>query len=160
MSTFVSSARVRVFTALAFAILAGCSSPPKPPAPTVVAGSIQAAPQLNPSVNKRPSPLQLRIYELKAAAAFGSADFMSLYQADQTALSADFVAREEFVLQPGETRAYNKTLAAETRFIGVVGVYRDLERATWRTVVAVQPNKAQTLTIRAGELAVSASVAP
>lgn len=159
MFTFVSFVNVRASLAVAAcALLAACAS--APPKPAVVAGSIQAAPQLNPSVNKRPSPLQVRIYELKAAAAFGSADFMSLYQSDQAALATEFIAREEFVLQPGETRPYNKTLSPDTRFIGVVGVYRDLERATWRTVVAVQPGKAQTLTIRAGELIISATVQP
>ena len=100
MSTFVSPVIVRLPSAVALvcAGLIACASPPKP---AVVAGSIQAAAQLNPSVNKRPSPLQVRIYELKAAAAFGSADFMSLYQSDQSALASEFVAREEFVLQPG-----------------------------------------------------------
>jgi type VI secretion system protein VasD len=140
--------------------LAGCGSPPKPPPPTVVTGSIEAAPQLNPTAAKRPSPVQVRIYELKSAAAFGSADFMSLYQGDQAALGPEMIAREEFTLRPGETRAYTKTLDGDTRFIGVVAAYRDLERATWRTVVPVQLNRTQKLTIRAGELAVSATVAP
>jgi type VI secretion system protein VasD len=140
--------------------LAACGSPPKPPPPTVVAGSIEAAAQLNPTAARRPSPMQLRIYELKSAAAFGSADFMSLFQGDQAALGPEMVAREELTLQPGETRPYNKTLNADTRFIGVVAAYRDLERATWRTLVPVQLNRTQKLTIRAGELAVSATVAP
>lgn len=139
---------------------AGCGGAPKPPPPTVVSGAIQASPQLNPSVNQRPSPLVLRIYELKSPAVFNSADFMSLYQGDQATLAADLVARDEFMLQPGENRPYKKTLGADTKFIGVVGAYRNLEKATWRAVVQLIPNKPQTLTIRAGDLAVSAEVKP
>ena len=69
-------------------------------------------------------------------------------------------AREEIMLAPGETRPYKKTLAPETRFVGIVAAYRNLERATWRTIVPVQPGKAQRLTIRADSLAVSASMQP
>jgi type VI secretion system protein VasD len=139
---------------------AGCGGAPKPPPPTIVNGAIQASPQLNPSVNQRPSPLLVRVYELKSPAAFGSADFMALYQSDQATLAADLVARDEFMLQPGENRPYKKTLGADTKFIGVIGAYRNLEKSTWRAVVAVIPNKPQTLTIRAGDLAVSAEVKP
>ena len=139
--------------------LSACSSPPKPPKPTSVIGTISAAEQLNPTANKRPSPVVLRIYELKTAAGFGSADFMALYQGDQAAIGADMVSREEMTLRPGETRAYQKILSAETRFIGVMAAYRDLERATWRAVVAVTPAQEQKLTIRAGEAVLSAVVA-
>jgi type VI secretion system protein VasD len=153
--------RLACLSLLGAALLgAGCGGAPKPPPPTTVSGAIQASPQLNPSVNQRPSPLLLRVYELKSPAAFGSADFMALYQSDQATLAADLVARDEFMLQPGENRPYKKTLGADTKFIGVIGAYRNLEKSTWRAVVPVQPNKAQTLTIRAGDLAVSAEVKP
>ncbi len=143
------------------ALLVACAAPPPPPPKvTSVAGSIEAAAQLNPSANRRPSPMLLRIYELKSAAAFNSADFMALYQADQATLGAEMIGREELMLSPGDARPYSKTLDAETRFIGVVGAYRDLERATWRALVPVQPGVKQNLTIRAGELALSATVKP
>jgi len=142
---------------MGFATLSSCKSIP---GPTPVAGSIEAASDLNPSVNQRPSPLLLRVYELKSATTFNQADFMALYQADQATLSADLVAREEIMLTPGEIRPYRKSLAPETRFIGIVAAYRNLERATWRTVVPVQAGKAMKLTIRADSLAVTAVVSP
>lgn len=137
-------------------LLAGCASP----SPAKVSGTLQAVAALNPSVNQRPSPLRIVLYELKSAAAFNKADFMALYQADQATLGGEFVAREELTLQPGETRTYARTLAPETRFLGVLAVYRDLERATWRTSVVVQPGKEHTLTLRADRLAVSATLQP
>ena len=81
--------------------MVACSSVPKA---TTVNGSIEAAAGLNPSVTQRPSPLMIRIYELKSAAAFNQADFMSLYQSDQVTLGADLLAKEEMMLQPGESR--------------------------------------------------------
>ncbi|MFO1224529.1 MAG: type VI secretion system lipoprotein TssJ [Burkholderiaceae bacterium] len=154
------AARRACLTMLATGLLAACSSTPKPVPPAKVNGTIQAAANLNPSVSGRPSPLHLRIYELKSATAFNRSDFMSLYQADQTALGADLVAREEHTLQPGESRPWVKTLGADTRFIGIVGLYRDLEHAVWRTVMPVQPGREYKLTIRADSLALSTSVQP
>ena len=151
---------------IALGALGGCSSMsslnpfgPGAPKPTEVRGSIQASAQLNPSVTKRPSPLLVRVYELKSANAFNSADFISLYQKDQAELGTEMVAREEMTLQPGESRPINKkTLSPETRFIAVFGAYRDLEHARWRAVVPVIAGKKQEVLIQADELSVSASV--
>lgn len=138
--------------------LAACASTPKPT--QLTGGSIEGSAQLNPSVNKRPSPLVLRVYELKNAAAFNSADFVALYERDKAELAADIVSREEIVLQPGESRPVAaKTLAPEVRFIGVMGAFRDLERAQWRSVVAVLPGQKQRVTVRADGLMVSVTVA-
>jgi len=127
---------------------------------TTIDGRITAAADLNPSVSGRPSPLVLRVYELRSATAFNQSDFMALYQGDQAALAADLVAREEITLQPGESRPLKKPLGADTRFIGVVGLYRDLEHARWRAVAGVVPGKAQALQIRADALAVTISGKP
>lgn len=151
--------RAAAMACLAAWFLAGCGSAPKPPKPTSVVGNIVAAAQLNPTAARQPRPLVVRIYELKSTAAFATADFMSLYQGDQAAIGAEMVSREEMTLQPGQTIPYKKTLSPDTRFIGVVAAYRDLEHATWRTVVAVQPAQEQKLTIQAGELVLSATVA-
>lgn len=135
--------------------LVACAGAPKP---AQVAGTIQASQQVNPSASKRPSPLLLRVYELKTAAVFNSADFMSLYQRDKTELGADMLGKEEFVLAPGESKTFSKTLALDTRFLGVVAAYRDVEHAKWRSIVPVQPGQQHNLVIRANELSVEAAM--
>ena len=75
-------------------------------------------------------------------------------------VGADLVSREELMLQPGESRPLNKALAPETRFLGVVAVYRDLERATWRTTVAIKPCTQHKFDIRAERLAVTIKPRP
>ena len=137
-------------------LVSACASAPKP---TLVSGTIQATAQINPSPTKRPSPLLVRIYELKSAAAFNAADFMSLYQRDQAELAADMVAKEEYVVAPGETKAFTKTLGPDTRFLGIVAAYRDLEHAKWRSVVPIQPGQKQQVTVKVDALAVEATVA-
>lgn len=129
-----------------------------PPKPASVTGTIQASAQINPSASKRPSPLLIRVYELKSEAAFNASDFMSLYQRDQAALAADLLAKEEYILDPGETKTFAKTLAPDTRFLGIVAAYRDIEHAKWRSVVAIQPSQPQKVTVKAGELGVEAAI--
>jgi type VI secretion system protein VasD len=51
-------------------------------------------------------------------------------------------------------------LSPETRFIAVFAAYRDVERATWRASVAVQPGRKQTLVLRADSLALSLAIQP
>jgi len=137
-------------------LLSACGS--APPKPASVTGTVEASAQVNPSASKRPSPILIRVYELKSVATFNGADFMSLYQRDQAELGGDLLAKEEFVLNPGEIKTFAKTLAPDTRFIGVVAAYRDLEHAKWRTVVPVQPNVPQKVTVKAGDLAVEAAI--
>lgn len=152
MNTLTLKLAAPVAVALA---LAACAGGPKP---AQVSGTIHASAQVNPSASRRPSPLLLRLYELKTAAAFSSADFMSLYQKDKAELGADLLGKDEFVLAPGESKSFAKTLAPDTRFLGVVAAYRDVEHAKWRSVVAVQPGKMNNIVIRANELAVEAGV--
>lgn len=139
--------------------LAACASPPKPPKPTTLAAAVSTAADVNPDAGQRASPLMLRVYELSGRASFESADFVSLFERDTQALAGEMVAREEWILAPGEARQWSKKLPPETKFIGVTAAYRDIERAHWRALVAVQPQAVNTLTIRAEALAVSASVA-
>jgi len=115
--------------------------PAPPPKPGTLSIDLTASATINPNANGRPSPLVVRLYELKARAQFETADFLSLYDKDQSVLGGDIVAREEFVFRPGESKSIRKALASETRFIGVVAAFRELERARWRDVVAVLPNK-------------------
>lgn len=131
-----------------------------PPTPTVLVGTISAAANLNPSVSQRPSPLAIRLYELRSVADFAKADFMALYQGDVATLGTGLVLRDEFTLQPGESRPYQRTLSPETRFIAVFAAYRDVERASWRASAAVQPGRKQTLVLRAESLVLTLAIQP
>lgn len=134
--------------------LAACASAPKP---TVVAATLSTALDANPDGGNRASPLMLRVYELSSRATFDSADFVSLFERDKQVLAGDMVAREEWVMAPGETRAWTRKLPPETKFIGITAAYRDIDRAHWRAVVVMQPLATNTLVIRAEGLALSAT---
>ncbi len=132
--------------------------PPPPPRPGTLSIHIIAASGINPDARSRPSPVVVRLYELKTSAQFESADFLSLYEKDQSVLGAEIVARDEFIFRPGESKAINKALAADTKFVGVVAAFRELEKARWRALVPVLPNKSNLVTISLDGNAVQTTV--
>ena len=85
--------------------MAGCKSKrPKPsPAPPVAVISMHAQPDVNPGPDGRPSPIVLRLYQLKADAAFGNSDYFPLFDDEKKVLGGDLVSREEKELFPGQT---------------------------------------------------------
>src|SRR5689334_22078541 len=72
--------------------------------PAVLNANVVASAQVNPDARKRPSPVVVRVFELKAPTLFEQADFVSLFEKEQAVLGAELVAREEFVLRPGESK--------------------------------------------------------
>jgi type VI secretion system protein VasD len=146
-----SASRIFRVLALVLPVLVafGCASPPPPPPkPTIVQITIDVDPGVNPDSRGRASPVVAKLFELKSLAAFESADFFSLAEKDKDTLGTELVAREEFQLQPKESRKFERKLPPESRYIGVVAAFRDLERATWRAAVAIPPEKVTNLTIR------------
>ena len=139
------------------ATLAACAGP-APPKPTIVAATLQASANVNPDARKRASPVVVRLYELKSSAAFDAADFLSLYERDQATLAAEMGSREEFTLRPGDSKPWEKTVAPDVRFIGVIAAFRDIDRARWKALVPVKPNARNVVTIRADEITIAGSV--
>jgi type VI secretion system protein VasD len=136
--------------------LAGCESIPFiKPDPTVIEAKAEASAQVNPDARKRPSPVVVRVYELKSRTQFDATDFISLFERDKDVLGGDLVARDEFVMRPGESKDIKKQPAPETKFLAVLVGFRDLEKSRSRAVIAVEPNKTNRWLIKIDPLAVA-----
>lgn len=134
--------------------LTACAEkPPVMPPPdtasqaTRVALHLVADPDLNPSVTGHPAPVRVRIYELKNAAHFLRADYFSLVDRAQGSLGADLIDQDEVLITPGEQRQLGRDLAMETRHVGLVVGYRDIDQAQWRTLLTVAPQRTNTFLI-------------
>jgi type VI secretion system protein VasD len=115
--------------------LGGCSALSPYSSMTKLDLTLNGSDQLNPDLNGRPSPIVLRLIELKHPVAFESADFFSLYQRPKEALSPDLVTLEELELRPGEQRVLKLSVEDGSRYVGVLAAYRDLPEANWRVVI-------------------------
>ncbi|MDR0528816.1 MAG: type VI secretion system lipoprotein TssJ [Zoogloeaceae bacterium] len=101
--------------------------------------SIQAATNLNPDIKSRPSPIILRVYELKSDAVFTQADFFSLQDNDKTTLTEDLLARNEFIVRPGDRFTTRRKAHPQSGVIGMFAAFRDLPHSTWRATFRLPP---------------------
>jgi type VI secretion system protein VasD len=120
------------FFLAACALLTACSSAPPKPQPVNVKLNIAVSADVNPDAQNRPSPIVIRIYQLKDDAAFKGADYFALYDKEAATLTATLVSREELELTPGERHSADFSVSPDTRFIGVAAAYRDIRNAEWR----------------------------
>src|SRR4030095_13044281 len=120
---------------------------PKPPVVTQVSLALAAGADVNSDARGRASPVTLRVYALKTTGAFESADFFSLFDKDQATLGAEMVQREELLLRPGDNRKLEFSFGPEVKALGVMAAYRDLERARWRAVRALEVGKPANLNV-------------
>ena len=119
--------------------LLGCTTAPAQLEQMKLDLAIEARDTLNPDDKGRASPVLVRMYELKTSSTFENADYYSLESTDRTMLVPDLLARDEFILRPGEFRDIERKLNSDTQVLGLLVGYRDLGKATWRTVYKLPP---------------------
>lgn len=143
-------------------ILAGCGGkPPKEAPPPGPPPELRVSASAADNANRGPGggglPVVVRLYELKARGAFDGADFYSLYDRESATLGGELIGREEITLPPGQERLVVRTLGADSRYLGVVAAFRDIDRATWRAVLELYPGKNNNVAVTVGPGAVSAA---
>ncbi|WP_095171726.1 type VI secretion system lipoprotein TssJ [Pseudomonas sp. Irchel 3H3] len=122
-------------------LLGGCSTLSPYSHVTKLNLKLTASDQLNPDLNGRPSPIVVRLFELKHPVAFENADFFSLYERAKESLAPDMVATEELELRPGETVEFKLNVEEGSRYVGVLAAYRDLPDTKWRYTLQVAPEE-------------------
>lgn len=120
--------------------LTACSTAPAQREQMKLELTVAAKATVNPDEKGRPSPVLVRIYELKTEGPFESADYFSLEKTDKALLSQDLLVRDEFVLRPGESREIERKLNPETQVIGFLVGYKELGKATWRSIYKLPPS--------------------
>jgi type VI secretion system protein VasD len=142
-----------IWTIAAAAIASACASAPKP---STAAMTVGASADANPDAGGRPSPVVVRVYQLKADTAFNGADFFQLFDDEQKVLGAELINRAEYVLAPSEQQKVELSVSPDARFVGAVAAFRDIRNTQWRTVVPVTPDsEAVTLGVERARIVLS-----
>ncbi|WP_426118226.1 type VI secretion system lipoprotein TssJ [Pseudomonas sp. DSP3-2-2] len=121
-------------------LLVGCSALSPYSTQTRLELELTASDHLNPDINGRPSPIVLRLLELKSPVLFETVDFFGLYSQSKELLAPDLVASEELELRPGERLQLKLHVKEGSRYVGVLAAYRDLPETKWRHVIRVTPD--------------------
>lgn len=111
--------------------------PPPKPRPLPVNLTLQASATVNPSESNRPSPVVVRVYQLKDEAAFRSAAYDRLYEDDKAVLAADLVERTAVTLRPGAQTTVSIDFSADVRFLGIAAFFREYDNAQWKVVIPI-----------------------
>jgi type VI secretion system protein VasD len=107
--------------------------------------SFVADADINPDDNKKPSPLYIRLYELKSTKMFNKADFISLYERDKEIIGADFVAVQKLKpLKPGDKRDDFLVLDSSTTYVALYAEFLQYKDAVYRVVIPVTSNNIVT----------------
>ena len=115
-------------------LLHGCSSPR-------ITMEVASQPNVNPDSSGRPSPIIVKMYEMRSDMAFRQGDFQVLFMEPMEVLGANLVAMDELLFVPGEARTVEYAPMPETRYVGILAGFRQMERAKLRAVLPVDPEK-------------------
>lgn len=148
-----------IFACAALLMLAGCSSLSPYSSLTKLDLTLTASDRLNPDLHGRPSPIVVRLFELRHPVAFENADFFSLYERPRDTLAPDLIVSEELELRPGETRTL-KLSVEQGRYVGVLAAYRDLNETRWRHVLTVNHGERTDLDLALDQEGIRASRLP
>lgn len=127
-----------IFVILVLSFLSGCSSTPKP---SIAQLSVNVQKNVNPRINEKKEsesrPVVIRVYELKSLATFNESDFFSVRDRYKEVLSNELLNSEEFYLIPNQKLRLTRPLNLDTRYIGVVAAFREIETAQWKASTAI-----------------------
>ena len=157
---------ILAWASLLMAASAACAKAPPPALPPITVAAppevkttsamrLAASADTNPDDSGRPSPVVVRVYQLKTDVAFKGAEFFALYDDDQKVLGQDLISRDEFVLAPSEKKTIDVAVSKETRFVGALAAFRDIRNAQWRGMVAAPQRSSLNVTVERARIVLS-----
>jgi len=161
-----SSRHLFVCATVVMVAAAACAKAPPPALPPITiaappetktksAMTLAASADTNPDANGRPSPVVVRVYQLKTDAAFKGAEFFALYDDDQKVLGPELISRDEFVLAPSEKKTIDVAVSKETRFVGALAAFRDIRNAQWRGLVVAPQRSSLNVAVERARIVLS-----
>jgi type VI secretion system protein VasD len=100
--------------------------------------TFQAAADINPDDNRTPSPLFIRMYELKSTNMFNKANFIDIFERDAEVLGADMVNKQRLKhVRPGEIRETSFVLSEETKYVGLYAEFLRYKDAKYKLIIPV-----------------------
>lgn len=90
---------------------------------------------MNPNLKGRPSPLAVRLFELKGTTLFEESDYFSLQTDAKTVLADELVSvLDSFVIRPGSRKEVRKAATPGTTVLGIIAGYRAIDGSTWQAL--------------------------
>lgn len=142
--TLTRRSALQGFALIAATAFAGCA---RGPDPTPIDVAINADSGINPNDEGKPSPIVVRVYELKGLKAFNNAEYFALMDDETKTLGAELVASHEYELTPGQEQKFDREISSEATHLGVVAGFRNIQSARWRDSIELKQEKKNAFAI-------------
>jgi len=142
INLFISPLRALALAALlAPAALRAADPPPADPPPPHLEILAEAGPGINRDPLGNPLSVVVRLYLLKDKVEFSklSYDLVAGGRSEAELLGAEFLGKSELTLVPGALYKGREELPPETRYVGLVGLFRHPDPHYWRCLARVEP---------------------
>jgi type VI secretion system protein VasD len=118
--------------------------------------NVRSSAALNPDEAGNPNPLTIKVYELTSPDAFEEIDFIPLFKNPKEVLGKDMVGQEQIIqIRPNYKLAIRFTAKRETKYLGVVAAYQNIQNAEWRLLIPLKSNwGSESKWIRANKLSI------
>lgn len=124
--------------------LAACSSKP-----THLELVIESSHNLNPDVNKVPSPLMITFYELESAESFLKFDYWTILENSGKNLGPDLISQSKNIIIPNQGQTYKIVFNEKAKFLGILGQFRDIKNSEkWKEVINLRADEYNHYEIR------------
>jgi type VI secretion system protein VasD len=128
----------QVLSLLVILSLSGCSLAGKIWTPTDHL-FFRADKNVNPDINQRPSPIQVKVYELSSRVTFDNLSFEQAFNQGDTLLGDELLSTIQFTIQPGEQNDFIIELQESVNFIAILAAYRHIDNADWKHAYEISP---------------------
>lgn len=96
---------------------------------------------INPDELGKPSPVFIRMYELKDKKMMGKADFISIYERDKEVLGADMIESHKLRrFTPGETRTEHFVLDKNSNYVALYAEFLEFRQSKFKLIIPVVAN--------------------
>ena len=127
--------------------------------PGTLETTVKADAELNPNADNAPSPIMVQIFQLKDDVRFNKSDYVQLINEPDKALGNDLLKSYQHFFNPGEQQKLpDVVLLEQTRFIGIVSAYRNIDNAIWRTIHPVKEGSSYDLEVDLGRLTLKSTL--
>ena len=144
-----SSCRVlaALFVGLMALTLGGCSTTT---APKTYAVKGEADATMNRDSSGKSLSVAVRIYQLKDATEFSKLTFDTVASGrpESELLGRDLLSQSEIIMVPNGKHANNEKLLDETKYLGIVGLFRQPDPYYWRFLIEADKIRSEGLLFR------------
>ena len=116
--------------ALLLCITTGCSS-------SQVRLNLSSTANLNLNEDNEPLPVMVNIYQLSDNKAFDETSFSELWKKDLITLGDSLLTKESLTINPASQELLVFERHPQTRFVGVMAIFRKPEKEAWRSIKPV-----------------------